>query len=567
MFQKPRIKIILIITLLLVIPSLVGADTLGQTQNFFVDPSYDLTGREKISATLQKVGERAYFYVDDEYRQKLTDVEKEKIEQAIQNLDLEFSNKIYPTLTANYGFEWRPGIDKDEKITILFHQLKEEAGGYFNSGDEYPKIQNPRSNEREMVYLNTNYINSSSIKSFLAHEFTHLIIFNQKEKIRYVEEEIWLNEARAEASPTLLGYDENSTATNLQNRIKNFLRNPSDSLTEWKNLPSDYGALNLFVQYLVDHYGIEVLAESLRSDKIGISSINSALKKQGFNTDFSQIFTEWTIAVLVNNCNLGEIYCYKNKELQDFRINPLTNFLPLIGKSSLKYGNSTQNWTGNWLKIIGGRGNLKLEFDGSDEVKFKVPYILEDIKGNVSVKYLELNSGQKGTIFIPEFGSAFSSLTIVPSIQTKTSGFGSSESYFAFFWQATTQGEEEVAEEKLREDLLKKIIELQSQIVKLLAQINEILSKKIPTGFKFEKNLSLGMKNQNVIYLKIVLTKEGCFSDLINEQLFDSEMLEGVKCFQKKYQAEISQFAGYQISASGFVGSGTRAKLNQLISF
>ncbi len=135
-------------------------------------------------------------------------------------MEEEFKNRIYPILTAAFGSEWKPGIDKDERITILFHPMKKDARGYFNPGDEYPKIMSIRSNEKEMIYLNADFITSTqTINSFLAHEFLHLIDFNQKEKLQGVEEEIWLNEGRAEYASTLLGYDDVFTNSYLENRV------------------------------------------------------------------------------------------------------------------------------------------------------------------------------------------------------------------------------------------------------------------------------------------------------------------------------------------------------------
>ena len=566
-------KIIFIGLIFFVLPAIVSADSLGQQTNFFVDPSYDLYNRSEISATCRRVGSNAYFYIDDEYWQGLTDQEKETIKQFLQDLDQEFSNNIYPTLTSTYGFEWRPGIDKDYLLTILIHPIKEDAGGYFNPGDEYPKVQVPTSNQREMLYLNTAYITDNLMSSFLAHEFTHLITFNQKNKMRGVEEEVWLNEARAEYSPTLVGYDQQNLAdSNLQQRIETFLENPSDSLTEWRNFTSDYGVINLFIQYLVDHYGVEILAESLRSDKIGIPSINYALKKQGYKTDFSDVFTDWTVAVLVNDCSLGERYCYRNKTLRDFRVIPLTNFLPLVGKSSLRYGNSTQNWSGNWLKIIGGKGTLKLEFDGSDEVNFRVPYVLEDIEGKKSVKYLELNPEQDGTIFIPDFGSDFSSLTIIPSIQTKISGFSDSEPYYSFFWQATTQEDEELqelAEEKLIQELLAQVEELKRQIAAVQAEIQKILAKRAEqreriSCQRFDNNLYFGMKNDEVRCLQEFLKQEG--RDIYPEGLvtgyFGYLTQAAVIRFQEKYADEILKPLGL-VHGTGYFGPRTRAIVNK----
>jgi hypothetical protein len=49
----------------LFLPFFCFADSQGQRVNFFVDQSYDLSGRDQISATLVSVNPRLYFYIDD----------------------------------------------------------------------------------------------------------------------------------------------------------------------------------------------------------------------------------------------------------------------------------------------------------------------------------------------------------------------------------------------------------------------------------------------------------------------------------------------------------------------
>jgi peptidoglycan hydrolase-like protein with peptidoglycan-binding domain len=560
---KLKLKIYFLIAIaFFIFPFFIKADYLQQETLFFIEPSYDFSHREKITATLQKITPQLYFYIENQWWQKLNYHERSKAKEALDDLAKEFESKIYPLLTSNFGFEWKPGIDEDERITILFHQMKEEVGGYFNSTDEYPKSQIEKSNEREMIYLNIEYLNEEIIKSFLAHEFLHLITFNQKEKLRGVSEEIWLNEARAEYAPTLLGYNEIYQESYLQKRVRKFLERPYDSLTEWQDLSYDYGALNLFFHYLVDHYGLKILIDSLHSEKIGIPSLNYALEKNGFKEDFSQIFTDWTIAVLINDCSLGEKYCYKNKNLKDFRVVPLTNFLPLSGKSILEVSEATKNWSGNWYKIVGGRETLKVEFSGSPEVNFKIPYILEDSANQYSINFFKLDNFQKGEILIPQFGKKIISLTIIPSIQSKISGFDGSEPSYSFSWKASTIIEKK---EKLREELLAKIEELKREILRIKIKIAKVQSKKIPANFKFERDLSLGEKSLEVVWLKIILDREVEHQSWQGTDYFGKKTLEAVKAFQRKYKSEISKIVGYQISCNGFVGPGTRAKLNQLL--
>ena len=75
---------------------------------------------------------------------------QDSAKSAIHLLAAEFDQKIYPKLIQVYGSLWEPGIDNDYKVTILISRIKEGAGGYFNSADEYQRNSVPTSNEREI---------------------------------------------------------------------------------------------------------------------------------------------------------------------------------------------------------------------------------------------------------------------------------------------------------------------------------------------------------------------------------------------------------------------------------
>ncbi len=523
--------IFLIIACFLLLPVVVSADSLGEKRNFYIDSSYDLNKRDSVNAVLLKVTSMAYFYADENW---WNFTPQNEIYATLGSLGDEFDNKIYPVLTTNFGSEWNPGIDKDSRITILIHPMIKDAGGYFRSNDEYLKLQVPGSNEREMIYLNSDRLKDFNTRSFLAHEFAHLITFNQKNKTYGVEEETWLNEMRVEYASTLLGYDDVFTGSYLQNRVQIFSDDPFNSITDWNNTKADYGVINLFAQYLVDHYGKEILIDSLRSSKIGIESINYALQKKGVNKDFSKIFTDWKITVFINDCNFGKDYCYLNNNLKDLHIYPKINFLPLSGQSILSVTETTKDWAGNWFKVIGGKGDIKLSFISNSGVRFMVPYIIQKNNGSYIINFLDLTGKQKGEISISNFGTDNIALIIIPSTQIKLSDFNGNEPSYSFTFTVSTFGIP-----------------------------NENLS--IPAGFTFNKNLYFGMKNQDVIYLKILLASEGCLSGVANTNYFATKTLAAVKCFQNKYKSEISAAAGYAIKSTGFVGSGTRSQLNNLL--
>lgn len=568
--KNPKV-LILVSLIFIAFPFFVSADILGQKTDFFVDPSYDLFQREELSALLKAMNAKAYFYLDEDWWNALDQGEKQEVLEILNGLGEEFEKKIYPTLTATFGFEWRPGIDNDERITILLHSMPDEVGGYTSYINEYPKIQNPESNEREMLYLNARRIKDNLLKSHLAHELVHLITFYQKEKLRDVSEEVWLNEARAEYAPTLLGYDSIYEASNLQQRVRNFIDKTFDSLTEWQNKSFDYGVVNLFVQYLVEHYGIEVLVDSLHSSKNGISSLNYALNKKGWDRDFAQIFTDWAIALFLNDCQYGERYCYLSPNLKDFRVIPQTNFLPLLGESTLSLTNTTKDWAGNWYKIVGGRNVLKVEFQASPGTKFQVPYLVRESENTFSINFFQLSEEQKGTIYVPDFnngGKRF--LLIIPLAQTKIEHLDKPHPVRQFSFIISTVERTPEQEAKLIEELLSQIEFLKKEIAKVQVQINVILAKEMGTVpiscSRFDQNLYYGMSNNSIKCLQEFLKSQGqeIYPQALVTGYFGPLTKAAVIRFQEKHADEILAPWGLT-KGTGFVGSTTRAKLNEIL--
>ena len=545
------------------------ANAQAETQLFNIDSYYDSSARKEIEAILIRTTDKLYFYAEKLWWDNLSYQEQNNMKIAFFELGEEFKNKIHPVLVSTFGSEPRPGVNGDEKTTVLIHPMFNEAGGYFNTGDAYSRYQYPRSNERNIVYLNSRHIDKPEAKSFLAHEFVHLITVNQKDLMRNVTEEIWLNEARAEYAPTLLGYDDIYQGSNLEKRVKDFLLKPSDSLIEWLNGKEDYAAVNLFVQYLVDHYGRNILIDSLQTNKTGINSLNYALDKNGFKTDFSRIFSDWVVTLLVNDCKLGSRYCYLNKNLKELRLTPVFYYLPKTETIWSTYYNTTY-WTANWQRFIGGGSNLVLEFDGADTVGFDVPYLLCDYQENCSVGFFLLDSGQKGQISFSEFSAKYSSLTIMPFIKSKIAGFNGQEDYFSFSWKVSVQKETTGGknDDELISRLSAQIEQLKRQIAEYQAKINAILGSGNSSFAcsEIKNNLYFGLKgNQEVSCLQEFLKNQG--ADIYPEGLVTGNFLsltqQAVIRFQEKYASEILAPLGL-VKGTGYIGQMTRNKINQL---
>lgn len=574
--KKYFLKVFTLIFLSFLLPLFSQAYSLGQREKFFVDPVYDVNGRSQISAILQKVDKNAYFYIDEDWWNKLDWQKRAEVQNSLNFLSKEFSEKIYPVLTSVFGKEWSPGIDDDEKIYVLIEEMKSKNGGYFREEDEYSFYQNAFSNQKEILYLNTEYITTPLAKSFLAHEFIHLITFNQKNKKYNVEEERWLNELRADYAPAILGYDSDYENSILKKRIEAFLLEPTDSLTEWRDREVDYGIVKVFGHYLVEKYGVNILIDSLRSKEVGIKSINEALVKNNFkNIDFSKIFTDWTIAVLINDCSLGKEYCYSEAGLKNLKILPFLNFLPLRGESNLGVIQKTKNWAGNWFKFIGGFGTLKIEFMGNPENLFKVPYLVEKTDGTSEILYFKLDEYQRGEILIPDFGIKVKSVTIIPTVQSKTSDFTTDELNISYYWSASTIYEkkeiskflEKPIEEMSKEEILAKIDQLKEILLELENRLKELNNEENLTNCFLDENLYYGMRNnKKVKCLQMFLSFQE--DDIYPEKLITGNFLSLTKSavikFQEKYSDEILKPLGLE-KGTGFVGPKTREKINVML--
>jgi len=294
--KKIKLAIILAVIGFIFLASSALADSIGKSEIFNVSADYDQENREQIEATLRYVSEWGYFYIENQWWNSTSSSIKMEIEKIIADLGNEFDEIIYPKITENFGSVWNPGIDGNPRITILMTNLKQNTGGYFSSCNEYPVSRCKKSNMREMIHINLDFIFDSRLKGFIAHEFQHVITWNYKSRLANKEEDVWLNELRSEYVPTFLGYNEPYSKSILKTRVSSFLKYPSDPLGEWKGETSDYGVIALFGHYLANQFGQNLFSLMLENKLTGIESINNALNQAGYSLSFNEVFTNWSLA-------------------------------------------------------------------------------------------------------------------------------------------------------------------------------------------------------------------------------------------------------------------------------
>ncbi len=550
----------------------------AQEINFNVDKDYDLYQREEVLGELVRVTNHFYFFVDKNWWEQLSEEKKNNFSNIFYELATEFEYKVYPQITQSFGSEPKPGIDEDPKMYLLFHPMAEDVGGYTRECDLVAKNRCPSSNEKEIIFLNTYHITSPLEKIFLAHEFFHLVSLNQKLILRGVKEDIWLEEARADFSGTFLGFSKDLPQI-LQERVKTFSKFYSDSLVEWKNTKKDYASVSLFLHYFVDRFGPNVLADALKSEKIGIESLNFALAKNKFSENFETVFRDWLITIAFPDCRFGEKFCYKEEIFRQIKISPPSFYLP---KENGQFETSftVTYFQPIFLKFFTPANQLEVEIEGEPESKLEGLYFLCDFEERCRVFSFPLENQKHGKIVFSDFAKDSASVMVAFFEKGKLTDFSSKEKTFEVKVRAKTG--EKVAAEKSpstpptispapKEDVSEVLKKLWEAIQGIFAKKPETFTPHSPSPSisckKIETNLYFGMrKNPQVKCLQeFFVAKE---PDLYPEKLVTGNFFYLTKAavvrFQEKYKKEILEPLGLKLG-TGFVGPLTRQKINELL--
>jgi hypothetical protein len=218
------------------------------------------------------------------------------------------------------------------------------------------------------------------------------------------------------------------------------MQTQTDSLKEWQNKIQDYSSVNLFSQYLADHFGGDIFRTMIGNDTAGIESINKALSENGFtSSSLSDIFSNWSVANYLNNrYYLDGKYGYVNPNLtyDNFHLAPTKTYF--IGNDDIpvNISASIKDWSSRYFEIKPNADltglNIEISFDGDNSGKFAVPYALMSGDAVVSVSKAVLDRNQDNKILVKNFGNDVTSVILMPNSQKKTEGFGSEIESYSF---------------------------------------------------------------------------------------------------------------------------------------
>ena len=320
------------------------------TFKVLVDPAESILDPDNfttVTANLKFDGDHTLLYVDAETPQScLSDAEAAA-------LGLAYDASIYDVDRSSFGSE--SDINGDGKVAILMSPVinrmtpeGEAAGpngyiaGFFLASDLLPGLVDSRvTNAREIFYSMVPDPGSPPefgnvfpkektldvIKSVLAHEFLHMILFNYRVLI-YGEgysgdymEDLWINEGLAHIAEDLNGFD----ASNI-GRANLFLVNPGDATLIYRGDElEERGASFLFLRHVGDRYGEIVFRNLVQSKKAGVANVEAAT-----GAYFNELFADWAAACYLDDRGITSDprFNYSSLNLQYNAVDP--HFVPIL---------------------------------------------------------------------------------------------------------------------------------------------------------------------------------------------------------------------------------------------
>ena len=354
----------------------------GQIDRFFTHIPEQL-----VKGTCIAIGEHIYVYIENSVLGLINEAQA-------RDIAAEFDSRIYPQVHRWIGSEWKPGLDRDARITLLIHDVglndsAQDIGGYFSPTDQRRTDFN--SNRREIIFADVFLLQERGrfiLHALLAHEFTHLVNWYQNGG---TTDERWLEEGIA-------SFAEWAIYGNVHNIfVDGYLRDPSVSLTTGNTRDVYYGAAFMFLLYAFENYGgREFIRELARQELLGINGINASLVSLGRSERFTDVFQNWAIANFVNDIRRGAIFGYEslpNKRVGR-GVERAVNSYPTIRADSL------EDWGVRYVTFQNLPPKLEIALDGAGKGEMYAQVVRIPRRGTPLIHPLRFDRNNNGRIVL-----------------------------------------------------------------------------------------------------------------------------------------------------------------------
>jgi hypothetical protein len=374
----------------------------GDTKQFYATNAKTNT-QYLLTATLSAVSDKAYIFVENG-----DSVSADNINSLLTS----FAD-TYDKLTKQFGNPPNR-FSNDPRIYLLILNIQgaslgngQRIIGYFSAIDQFSNVElsqmtNKRSNEADLLYIDSISLSSSSIdvRSVVGHEFTHLIQWGEDP-----EESTWVDEGLAVYAEYFLGF-------NVKDRIAAYENNQDVSLINWAEAVESYGAAFLFFAYISERFGgPDTVAAIMKDDKQDTVGVEDALAQLGKVVTFNDIFSDWTIANYLDDPNVyGGIYGYSTLDVK-LKSSVVETQYPINEKSDM-----VLPWSARYIEFQRG-SNAQLDLTVFNESQGDInSRLIDDTNAsNVIISTIISNKAASGNISVaPEQSQVLMVITSQP---------------------------------------------------------------------------------------------------------------------------------------------------------
>lgn len=309
-----------------------------------------------VTATARHVGERAALFVDQNappggYTDDDLRAFSDQIDEA-----------IWPVVTEAFGLP--SDLDSNERIVILFTPVvnaltpRGAAGfiaGFFFGLDLLPDQEG--SNAGEIFYAlvpdpNGEFSDARAktavarlTPAVLSHEFQHMVNFNQRVLLLGAEanEAVWMSEALAQFAEELVArsYEDRGDVqsselfrSGVRDRARRYLNQTSDVslvIASGNGTLEERGAGYLYLAYLADQYGVDLVGELTRTTRTGVANVEAET-----GSEWPDGLSDWWTALVLDGPGpeTGS-FTYPSTDLRKFLEEPFPLRPTVLGETDL----------------------------------------------------------------------------------------------------------------------------------------------------------------------------------------------------------------------------------------
>lgn len=339
---------------------------IGSTRSFTFGKFGGVTTDRTVTATLVAENNRAIAYLDNALTASAKNITTANIETMLD----EFSNTTFGTITNTYGAP--SDVDNDGKVIFLFTHLVDQVGGvagFYASSSLFPTSQGGDGNVADMMFISPTQ-EIASYEALLAHEFQHLINFNQHVLVENGDaEESWLNEGLSHVAEDLVGGHIDGGNTDL---VSDFMSTPEKyALTGDAALNSGIrGAAYLFVRGLMESFGSNVPGRLVKTNKVNTANVE-ALSGQTFDAVYQTFVSRLFLSGnnLSSDATLNYTFQYFTESQTNKRSLPMPSEQTLDDQTTSVSGN-LRPASSTYLRLTGtGTKTIQIQANAFGDIR------------------------------------------------------------------------------------------------------------------------------------------------------------------------------------------------------